>query len=195
MPLDAGSFEKALFFQKEVLGDVILNKSQVGWGFFGLNILKSTAPYRISLNFILVAGCALALAGCNVEAQKSSLESAAVQSKEQKIKENQSAKSQTVMKDGVGETSVTKVVGYDKTGKPYTISGKLYVPQEQKGYSATGLASWYGVGFHGRETANGEVFNRDSVTVAHPTLPLPSYVRVTNVLNGRSIIALSLIHI
>ena len=82
-----------------------------------------------------------------------------------------------------------KTIGYDKTGKPYTVAGKLYVPREEKGYSATGLASWYGPSFHGRETANGEVFNRNSVSIAHPTMPLPSYVRVTNVLNGRSIIA------
>ncbi len=82
-----------------------------------------------------------------------------------------------------------KGVGYDKTGKPYTVAGKLYVPREEKGYSATGLASWYGPSFHGRETANGEVFDKNSVSVAHPTMPLPSYVRVTNVLNGRSIIA------
>ena len=85
--------------------------------------------------------------------------------------------------------SLPKGIGYDKTGKPYTVAGKLYVPREEKGYSATGLASWYGPSFHGRETANGEVFDRNSVSVAHPTMPLPSYVRVTNVLNGRSIIA------
>ncbi len=82
-----------------------------------------------------------------------------------------------------------KGIGYDKTGKPYTVAGKLYVPREEKGYTATGLASWYGPSFHGRETANGEVFDRNSVSIAHPTMPLPSYVRVTNVLNGRSIIA------
>jgi rare lipoprotein A len=85
--------------------------------------------------------------------------------------------------------SLPKGVGYNKTGKPYTVAGKLYVPREEKGYSATGLASWYGTSFHGRETANGEVFDRNSISIAHPTMPLPSYVRVTNVLNGRSIIA------
>jgi hypothetical protein len=56
--------------------------------------------------------------------------------------------------------SLPKGVGYNKTGKPYTVAGKLYVPREEKGYSATGLASWYGTSFHGRETANGEVFDR-----------------------------------
>jgi rare lipoprotein A len=84
---------------------------------------------------------------------------------------------------------VPKGGGYDKTGKPYVVAGRLYVPREDRNFSAVGLASWYGPSFHGRATANGEVFDRDSVTVAHPTLPLPSYVRVTNMLNGRSIIA------
>ena len=84
---------------------------------------------------------------------------------------------------------VPKGGGYDMVGKPYTVGGKLYVPREDKNYSATGTASWYGPSFHGRMTANGEVFDRESISVAHPTLPLPSYVRVTNVLNGRSIIA------
>jgi len=85
--------------------------------------------------------------------------------------------------------ALPKGIGYDKTGKPYTVAGRLYVPREEKGYSATGLASWYGPSFHGKKTANGEVFDRNSVSIAHPTMPLPSYVRVTNILNGRSIIA------
>lgn len=91
-----------------------------------------------------------------------------------------------VIQDG---EPVPKGGGYDMVGKPYTVAGKLYVPKEIKGYSATGTASWYGPQFHGRLTANGEVFDRDSVSIAHPTMPLPSYVRVTNTLNGRSIIA------
>jgi rare lipoprotein A len=140
-------------------------------------------------NFVRVAGCALLLAGCQVEAQKSSFDSAAVPANSQKNKENQSSKSVAAIAQPASEATKAAAGGYEKTGRPYTVGGKLYVPQEQKAYTATGLASWYGVGFHGRETANGEVFNRDSVTVAHPTLPLPSYVRVTNVLNGRSIIA------
>jgi len=91
-----------------------------------------------------------------------------------------------VIQDG---EPVPKGGGYDMVGKPYTVAGKLYVPKEIKGYSATGTASWYGPQFHGRLTANGEVFDRESVSIAHPTMPLPSYVRVTNTLNGRSIIA------
>lgn len=72
-------------------------------------------------------------------------------------------------------------------GKPYRIAGKTYYPSEQP-YSAVGTASWYGSDFHGRRTANGEVFDRTSITAAHPTMPLPSYARVTNLKNDRSII-------
>ena len=85
---------------------------------------------------------------------------------------------------------VPKGGGRDHIGKPYVVAGKVYVPKDvADGYSATGLASWYGTAFHGRKTANGEVFDRASVTMAHPTLPLPSYVRVTNMRNNHSIIA------
>jgi rare lipoprotein A len=73
-------------------------------------------------------------------------------------------------------------------GKPYQIAGKWYEPKDEPGYDKTGVASWYGPSFHGRLTANGETFDRAAVTAAHPTLPLPSYVRVTNLQNDRSIV-------
>ena len=75
------------------------------------------------------------------------------------------------------------------TGRPYTIGGHTYVPsQNPSGYTAVGTASWYGDAFHGRRTANGEIFDKGSISAAHPTLPLPSYVRVTNLKNGRSMV-------
>jgi rare lipoprotein A len=74
-------------------------------------------------------------------------------------------------------------------GKPYVVAGKTYVPREKPdGYEERGTASWYGADFHGRRTANGEIFSANAITGAHPTLPLPSYVRVTNTDNGRSVI-------
>ncbi len=74
-------------------------------------------------------------------------------------------------------------------GRPYTIGGRTFVPNANpRGYAATGTASWYGDAFHGRRTANGEIFDKGSISAAHPTLPLPSYVRVTNLKNGRSMI-------
>ncbi len=72
-------------------------------------------------------------------------------------------------------------------GKPYTIAGLTYYPS-QKHYAAIGLASWYGDAFHGRRTANGEIYDCDSISAAHPTLPLPSYARVTNLRNHYSMI-------
>jgi rare lipoprotein A len=75
------------------------------------------------------------------------------------------------------------------SGKPYVVAGRTYVPREDaKGYVREGLASWYGAAFHGRMTANGEVFDRNSIAAAHPTMPLPSYARVTNLSNGHSMI-------
>lgn len=73
-------------------------------------------------------------------------------------------------------------------GQPYKVRGKTYVPADQPDYVATGIASWYGSDFHGRRTANGEIFSANAISGAHPTLPLPSYVRVTNLSNGRSML-------
>ncbi len=78
--------------------------------------------------------------------------------------------------------------GRYQVGQPYTVRGKTYVPQHDPSYSASGTASWYGADFHGRKTANGEIFSANAITGAHPTLPLPSYVRVTNKDNGRSVV-------
>ena len=78
--------------------------------------------------------------------------------------------------------------GRYKLGRPYTVRGRTYTPAEDPDYVATGDASWYGADFHGRRTANGEIFSANAITGAHPTLPLPSYVRVTNQANGRSVI-------
>ena len=83
---------------------------------------------------------------------------------------------------------VPKGGGVYRVGKPYVVAGRQYIPQEDVNYSATGLASWYGDDFHGRYTANGEIFDMNSISAAHPTLPLPSYVRVTNLANHRSIV-------
>jgi rare lipoprotein A (peptidoglycan hydrolase) len=73
-------------------------------------------------------------------------------------------------------------------GRPYEVAGKLYKPTKNTAYDEVGMASWYGSQFHGRLTANGEIFDRTSISAAHPTMPLPSYVRVTNLRNDRSIV-------
>jgi rare lipoprotein A len=83
---------------------------------------------------------------------------------------------------------VPKGGGTYRVGKPYVVAGRVYVPEEDVNYREEGLASWYGDDFHGRLTANGEVFDMSALTAAHPTLPMPCYARVTNLGNGRSLI-------
>ncbi|MBB5701850.1 rare lipoprotein A [Ochrobactrum daejeonense] len=78
--------------------------------------------------------------------------------------------------------------GRDQTGRPYKVKGRWYYPKEDKNYVKVGHASWYGEAFHGRLTANGEVYDMTHLTAAHPTMPLPSYARVTNLANGSSVI-------
>jgi rare lipoprotein A len=87
------------------------------------------------------------------------------------------------------ESNVPKGGGRFQVGKPYTIAGRVYTPfEKQEGHQEVGQASWYGRDFHGRKTANGEIFNMHSMSAAHRTMPLPAYARVTNQKNGRSII-------
>ena len=83
---------------------------------------------------------------------------------------------------------IPKGGGAYRVGKPYTVAGRTYTPEEDVNYRAEGMASWYGDDFHGRLTANGEVYDMNSISAAHPTLPIPSYVRVTNLANRRSIV-------
>ncbi|MBI1327803.1 MAG: septal ring lytic transglycosylase RlpA family protein [Alphaproteobacteria bacterium] len=78
--------------------------------------------------------------------------------------------------------------GNFKVGKPYSIDGTTYYPRETYSYEETGIASWYGPGFHGKSTASGERFNTRELTAAHRTLQMPSLVRVTNLDNGKSVI-------
>lgn len=80
-----------------------------------------------------------------------------------------------------------KSAGQYKVGSPYKINGVTYKPQEFDTFTETGIASWYGPGFHGKSTANGERFDTNELTAAHRVLPMPSLVRVTNLENGRSV--------
>jgi len=78
--------------------------------------------------------------------------------------------------------------GSYKVGQPYQVGGQWYYPKEDYSYDETGVASWYGADFHEQATANGEIFNKNELTAAHKTLPLPTLARVTNLDNGRSIV-------
>ncbi len=75
-----------------------------------------------------------------------------------------------------------------KVGEPYLVGGRWYYPKFVTAYDATGIASWYGTSYDGHRTANGEIYDVDALTAAHPTLQLPSLVRVTNLDNGRSLV-------
>lgn len=86
------------------------------------------------------------------------------------------------------DSSIPTGTGRYKIGSPYQIRGVWYYPAEDFEYSETGIASWYGPNFHGKQTANGETYNQNDMTAAHRTLPMPSAVRVTNLENGRSIV-------
>ena len=83
---------------------------------------------------------------------------------------------------------VPKGGGSYLVGQPYQVAGLWYRPREDAGYDQVGRASWYGELFHGRRTANGEIYDMDRLSAAHPTLPLPVYARVTNLANGRTIV-------
>ena len=78
--------------------------------------------------------------------------------------------------------------GYYKIGSPYKINGKWYRPAVDNDYVEVGIASWYGRDFHGRKTANGETFDMNAISAAHTTLPMPSYVEVKNLKNGKKIV-------
>ncbi len=87
-----------------------------------------------------------------------------------------------------GKGRVPRGGGKVHVGKPYQIAGRWFKPRAQPGYDKSGMASWYGEAFHRRKTSNGEYFDMAMLTAAHPTLPLPSYARVTNLANGKSIV-------
>jgi len=134
---------------------------------------------RRSAVFALTAAGAMALAGCASQPQRG-----VARSKEYFPEGKYGVASPRVVADGA---EVPRGGGKYHVGKPYTIAGKTYYPSERK-IVATGTASWYGEAFHGRRTANGEIFDRNAITAAHPTMPLPSYARVTNLRNQHSIV-------
>lgn len=77
---------------------------------------------------------------------------------------------------------------HQKLGRVYQIAGRSYQPARNDRYDEVGIASWYGPNFHGRPTANGEIFDQNAMTAAHTTLPIPSIAEVTNLENGRTVL-------
>ena len=139
-----------------------------------------TAPWRRAIHLVALAALiAPALAACGAGDLGATVKRSAFTSKEFGVSSSPRVTSNPNPPKGGGRYQV---------GKPYTVRGTVYVPQENPNYVASGDASWYGSDFHGRRTANGEIFSANAITGAHPTLPLPSYVRVTNQENGRSLV-------
>ncbi|XYD11791.1 septal ring lytic transglycosylase RlpA family protein [Methylobacterium sp. NMS12] len=137
-------------------------------------------PARLALRLMAVSGVALATANCATSPQQKLVAGNGIDPK-YGVKA-----SPRLYNEG---DVIPKGGGRRYTGKPYVVAGQTYVPKENpNGYVREGLASWYGSAFHGRMTANGEVFDRHSIAAAHPTLPLPSYARVTNLDNGYSML-------
>ncbi len=147
-----------------------------------LNRSECAVSKATAVTWATVAGCAMLLVGCASEP-----EHAAGNSSGRYFDAKLGVwASPRLVADG--ETVPRGGGGY-LVGHPYVIGGQTYYPNaEPKGYTVVGTASWYGDAFHGRRTANGEIFDKGSITAAHPTLPLPSYVRVTNLKNNKSMI-------
>jgi rare lipoprotein A len=151
---------------------------------FCLRFVPNAAPFRATLDifyaklrFAAVAALgALALGGCAQQSQ--------FHSSEYFPSSIYGAASPRVVGDN---EPIPHGGGTYLVGRPYTVDGRTYYPSQRR-YVAVGLASWYGDAFHGRRTANGEIFDRNSISAAHPTMPLPSYARVTNLRNHYSMI-------
>lgn len=147
------------------------------------NLKKSANRLGQGLRFIAIPLVCAGLAACATTAQAPKKKA---RSKEFFSESEYGVKaSPRIVEDG---QPVPKGGGRYQLGKAYQVRGKWYQPKEETGYSKTGLASWYGSAFHGRKTANGEVYDRYHLSAAHPTFPLPSYARVTNLENGTSVI-------
>jgi peptidoglycan lytic transglycosylase len=131
----------------------------------GLRVLVgSSAPARLALAAVLLASLALGISACG---------------------RNDAGLGERVIPLG---QPVPKGGGHYFVGEPYQIAGEWYRPHEDPSYNRVGKASWYGELFHGRRTANGEIYDMDRLSAAHPTLPLPIYAQVINLQNGRSIV-------
>jgi rare lipoprotein A len=133
----------------------------------------------VSSRLLAIGLLATSLAGCSSQSRVSENRGGSVDSR------YGVSASARVIADG---RPIPKGGGSYRVGQPYTIAGKRYVPREDPNYDETGIASWYGDDFHGRKTANGEIYDMNAISAAHTTLPMPSYVRVTNLETNRSLI-------
>ncbi|CCV06880.1 Rare lipoprotein A [Mesorhizobium metallidurans STM 2683] len=142
--------------------------------------------FRRASAFVLLALSAALLAACATQPQPQAMVNKKPRSKEYFSEAEYGVKASPRVTFKM--SGLQRGGGRDQLGKPYQVRGKWYYPKEDRGYAKAGLASWYGEAFHGRLTANGEVYDMTRLTGAHPTMPLPSYARVTNMKTGSSVI-------
>ncbi len=155
-------------------------------------VTRRRSPYRLS---VLVVGLSVAalLSGCATEPTKVASRTKSKSKEyfseiEYGVKASPRVVAAALHLPGMKAVRMPRGGGRDQVGKPYKVRGKWYYPKEETGYDRKGMASWYGDAFHGRLTANGEVYDMNHLSAAHPTMPLPSYARVTNLKNGSSVI-------
>ena len=149
--------------------------------------LSCTITTRVVLRTSVVASLGILLANCASQPQHARYSS----QQQREIGAFASKKYGTASPRMYADTGMEmpKGGGRDHIGKTYRVAGRAYTPHDRPvGSAQVGAASWYGAAFHGRKTANGEIYDRRSYSAAHPTMPLPSYARVTNIRNGASII-------
>jgi rare lipoprotein A len=158
------------------IGDTVAGSAETAAGgkYLGQMQIRRSAPDLGAWRGIAVVSACLVLANCSSSGLSSRVDPKYGVSSSPRVVE-------------LGDP-VPKGGGTYRVGKPYVVAGQVYVPEENVNYRQEGLASWYGDDFHGRLTANGEVYDMASLSAAHPTLPMPCYARVTNLANGKSLI-------
>lgn len=148
---------------------------------------RKSSTFRQLAAVLSVSACA-AVVGCTSTSKSPPRKVAAVQTKTKEYFSEKAYGVKASPRVSARKSKLRRGGGREQVGKPYKVKGRWYYPKEEPGYSKTGKASWYGSAFHGRLTANGEVYDMTHLTAAHPTMPLPSYARVTNLKNGSSVI-------
>ncbi|MDQ1186095.1 rare lipoprotein A [Agrobacterium larrymoorei] len=148
----------------------------------GRNLKSTVTKIGVSVKWVGIAVLCAATASCSTTSETKTKPK---RSKEYFAESEYGVKASPRIAEGA---NVPKGGGRFLVGNAYTVKGRRYFPKEDPGYDKTGLASWYGSAFHGRMTANGEAYDKEHLSAAHPTFPLPSYARVTNLENGSSVV-------
>lgn len=155
------------------------------WGAVAAGLRRASTP--VVLPSTIALACVIGLvAGCSrTSSDHQSAYLRPASSLDRYDPKTQSSSSERVYAEG---QRIPKGGGTYKIGSPYKIAGRWYIPMEDQRYDRRGMASWYGADFHGRKTANGEIYDMHALTAAHPTLPIPSYAYVTSMKTGRTLL-------